>query len=197
MLWFLAIAILCLCAVLVLPAGIEIESAGTVKRRRLILAGLRFPLPWRWARKSRVKRLRISAGWDMEFVTRLASELDEDDLRAAWKSARGLFGCARVRVHRLALHVASPDPALTGFAYGMAWAGLGAMGIPQQVSVDADFTQTRPRAEFRIELSARPARVLYEMMRALWRMVLRRPLRMKRLWGVIRRRADHVRNGGR
>jgi hypothetical protein len=127
----------------------------------------------------------------------MARELTEDDVRAGGKLARGLYRCLRVRIHRLAVCVATPDPALTGLAYGMAWAGLGAVNMPRQVHLRPDFTESKPRADYRIELSARPALVIVYGVIGLWRLVLRKCPRVKWLWGEIRRRSNHGRDGGR
>lgn len=194
MFWILAAFVLLAGAVLILPAGIEIESAGNKKRRRLILAGVRIPLPKKATSQTEAKKLRRpkEKSEDIPFWGRLLTEFDENDLRSAWISVRRLLRCARVRVHHLALTVATPDPALTGVVYGFACAGLSMFEVPRQIGVDADFTQTRPRADYRIELSARPIRALVEGLRALWLTVLRKPERRRIFLQIVRRRAKNV-----
>jgi len=192
-----ATVLLLIITLLVLPAGIEFEQESGRKRRRLILGGLRLPVPKLLARRSKERKRRPRKRWSWSEVEPLLHELSEDDLRSAWKSTRGLFSCVRIRIHRLAVNVATPNPALTGFAYGMAWASLGSMGMPRQVTFEPDFTHTRPQTDYRVELSARPALVIVHGVLALWRLILRKPNRSKRLWRMTGRRSDHGRDGGR
>ena len=71
----------------------------------------------------------------------------------------------KIKVHRLEIVVATPNPALTGFAYGLAYAvGSGfASSVPW--TLVPEFTLTRPAISFRVEASITLIKVIPSILR--------------------------------
>jgi hypothetical protein len=179
-----------------LPFGVDIEGVNDHPRMRLILAGIRVGFPKRKPGRAAPKpepeaepEAESQAGWQ-QGVRKLRSltqggdsvwkEFGLTDLRSAGRALRVLIRSLRVRIHRLVVGVATPDPAMTGIAYGAACAVLATFPAKSRVRVYADFTRTSPEIDYRIELSVRPLVSLLNLIRALSYLPLRKIVRLFR-----------------
>jgi hypothetical protein len=183
----LAILLLILLAVLLLPLGMEVASAAGVRRWYLILAGLHIPVPKpiieRARRRMRQKYEKQEVSKRKSIWQDLAGKLrglrskqrsqDEgfrlNDLRTTLDTVIRILHILRIRVHRLHIVIASPDPAWTGVAYGMACAAIGALPPEWPVSVEADWSGNVPQFTYRVEVSVVPVRALAVLTGFLWR----------------------------
>lgn len=73
----------------------------------------------------------------------------------------------RIHVHRLDVVVATPNPALTGFAYGMTQAFGFAFAPNIPWTAEVDFMREQPSLSFRVEVSVTPIKVLPPALRLL------------------------------
>ena len=174
MIYVLLILLFLLASVLLLPIGIELDYSERGRRWAIVWLGMRIRVPSPFKRtldllKDDVEaREPASPQRDQTLTEEFEAEerftvptLDEvlhamsTGLRAFEHGVdliRSLSRHLRVRVHRLDVQVASPNPALTGFSYGMlcAFGSAYPMAIPWTVGVD--FTETRPAVSFRVSV---------------------------------------------
>ncbi len=176
-------------AVMLLPLGAEVISDGGRTRWIMIFAGVHIPVPqWvirrvksRMAQKAEEpkepgqKRSLKDLGKKLHGILNKSKSSDEgftfDDLRLVLNAAVRLLKTLRVRVHRLHVVIASPDPAWTGMAYGMAWAIIGALPADWPVSVEADWTSAVPAATYDVQVTVIPAQVLGVVLGTIWKKV--------------------------
>lgn len=177
MILWLAVIVAALLGALLLPCGVELRSANGRHRAYLYWAGLRFPL------KSRVQP--EAAEPEPPQFLRTLLQLKQRDLALLWRhlgtDLPWLAGvmqrfrkAVRIRVRYLHIVVASPDPALTGFAYGAACAITAALPRHWPVAVAVDFTVERPAVDYRVVIVAVPLRILGILVVSLTEFVMNR-----------------------
>jgi len=186
MMWTaLAICIAVVAAFLFLPFGIEIASGEGERRWFAILAGVHVPVPkrltravWRrFAGKGRsVQNKKPAHGW-MDLTSKIRRILSRqeslsdairlEDLKLAFDLVVRLMHVLRIRVHRLNVMIASPDPAWTGMAYGWACAAVSILPAEWPVAVDVDWDADVPGVVYRVEATAIPAHVILALFRSL------------------------------
>jgi hypothetical protein len=180
--------ILILLAVLFLPMGVELAWSENDPRWRLILAGLRFHVP-----DSLLQRLRdrtpkskppkpptsVQASFRrvLDLFSREPGNLHWEDVRETWRMIKRVYRHIRFRVHQFDIVIAAPDPALAGMVYGWSWAAASWLPASWPLTLQADFTQTRPRANIRAEMTLIPGIVLWNGLRYFIRRAQRRLLR--------------------
>ncbi len=173
---------------LTLPWGIEFGSAYGERRLRLIVAGFRFKIsPDRLRRRAarpEPESKQGASGAKLREFLELVEELNIDDLRSLIGARKHFFGALKFRVTRLELVVATPDPALTGMAYGLASAAKYCSGLPAWSGLYIDFESERPRAEYVVELLVRPVHLLWGLMRIMAVLALSRVVRWKAKMGA-------------
>jgi hypothetical protein len=187
----LAIVAVVFLAIVCLPLGVEVSSGEGTRRWFLILAGIHFPIPDAVIRRilkrigsqqsGRVKKERKTEPSDLggesgSLPSRrgfLSREFKLDDWRTILELVIRLLRTLRIRIHRLHVVIATPDPALTGVVYGMTCAVIGALPADWPVSVEADWSGSAPKAKYRIEASVIPIRVLSVFARIFWKKVRR------------------------
>ena len=177
-----SVILLVLLAVILLPLGAEITSVAGDRRWKMILAGLHIPVPKSVILKltSRLASEKDGAGahadkqsW-MDLArnfyrlrnkgTSFLDAVRVDDLRAALLLAIRIIRAIRIRVYRLHVLIATPDPALTGVAYGISCAVIGMLPASWPVSVDADWRSEVPEFTYRVEASVLPVRIIAALM---------------------------------
>ncbi|MBI5059516.1 hypothetical protein HZB60_07040 [candidate division KSB1 bacterium] len=187
MIWLGAL-LLALLIVSLLPWGIQFSQVAGLRSARLIVAGVRVPLP-RTLRRSGAASPALrdepadspesgpQVMWD-EFADWISLARDVE-WRNLYRAVQRQFRCVRIRIRRLDVTVATPDPALTGMAYGLALAGVSALPFSLATSLTADFTADRPRADFRVDVTVIPLRLTISSVRLLSMIPVRR---MYALW---------------
>ncbi len=165
-------------AVMLLPLGVVISSTTDGRRWHLIFAGMRIPIPNSMIQSVQAKTGKMSPTQPAKQSRRSVSDIvgrlrrtrikenpivrffELDDLRTVLELTIRLVRSLRIRVRRLHVLIATPNPALTGIAYGMAWAVIGCLPSNWPVSVEADWTTAAPKFSYRVEFSVIPARLL-------------------------------------
>jgi hypothetical protein len=168
----LGIVVLGLIAVLILPFGAALKSAAGKRVWYLIIAGIPIPLPKNLARlgerfmrrkpgkplqhpivtlADRFRRLKAGDYWE---------GFNLHDLREAWNAVRWFMKSIRFRVRQFDMVVASPDPAFTGFAYGMACVCQSVLPREWATSLDVDFNRSAPVLSYHVELTIIPVRLI-------------------------------------
>jgi len=183
----LAIVVIAFLAVLFLPLGGEVSSVAGSRRWYVILAGLHIPIPKsvtrviaaRIKKKGKQPSSKVSTVLWQDLAGKLrrlrsgegpiAKVFGVDDLRSALEFVLKIVHTLRIRVHRLHVVIATPDPAWTGIAYGMACAIIGALPSDWAVSVEADWVNAAPAFTYRVEVSVIPARALGVLCSAVWK----------------------------
>jgi hypothetical protein len=179
MLVLLTIIIAVIAAVLCLPAGVQVRCADNDCRLRLILCGLRFPLPQKYqAQKQELPRSRTSflrQFWPKQHFAVCAS-----DIKLVFRIVRNLLKCVRFRMKQLDIAIATPDPAATGILYGLAYAGISALPRRIPVTFCPDFYRTSPLINGTASVTVIPLRILtvsLPLLHLLWRVRRRSDIR--------------------
>lgn len=195
MLWLLLIVgliglgLVCRFGILVFK---ETEHRGV----RLIVGWFRFRLPKgvpsllerkKPARKEKTQAERTAAALDASQI--LLTELVIDDLRRLWRAIVRVGRIFKVRVHHCELIVATPDPSVTGIAYGCLRAASGILPPIPNLQVWPDFTLNKPEVRYRVEFSFRLINLLYGFATALVSLPIRKFFKISRsIRGTYRRR---------
>jgi len=126
-------------------------------------------------RRPRAARKRAKRPWARISPLRLWRER-----RRIGRALRAFMRRIRLRRLRARAVIASPDPAWTGWAAGMAYAGWGAMPAPfrRGVEVRSDFETEVPRLEGELALRFRPVNLALLALRMWW--IVRRARRPAR-----------------
>jgi hypothetical protein len=159
-------------ACLILPCGAGLRSVPGKRTWSIILMGIAVPVPRRIL--SRIERAlhrklvapaKPSPAEVRETVEDWQSTADR--LRIAWRlmglawgARRWFFRAIRFRVKRFDLTVASPDPALTGFAFGMACAVQSMLPSTWPATVRVDFDRQSPQLSYDVSLTIIPLYIL-------------------------------------
>ena len=195
---WIAIVIVAALAVawLVLPTGIEVFSTTGKRKWGLIIAGMHIPVPNSVIvsalvrlqapskAKSKDKKRQLDLGqlahsiWSR--TVRVVRFADSGELHVILDLVVRLFKALHVRVRRLHVVVATPDPALTGVAYGMACAAISILPPDWPLSVDADWTHTTPEISYRVNATVIPGQVFLLAITALWKFMRARRRHMHR-----------------
>lgn len=182
MIYVLLVLFVLFAALLLLPVGVVLDYSERGRRWFVVWLGLRIPVPG-MARKVE-ELLRANEAKKSEKAEKRKSESQEEhgefpkvgEIMHSMTSNVHMFqyglGMVRsisrhihVKVHRLDMVVATQNPALTGFAYGMTQAfGYAFAGnIPWHA--EPDFVLEEPSLSFRVEVSATPIMVFAPMLR--------------------------------
>lgn len=160
--WFaLAILGLIIIAVLVLPLGAGVKSSANGRKWYIIIAALRLPLPDKLLGRLAGRVRRTASETTVETTSaEPRRKITLHDLRRAWGKAVWFLRAIHIRVRKLHLTVASPDPALTGFAYGMASAVQGIVPSRWPFSFDVDFLRSTPKLDYHVKITVIPIRLM-------------------------------------
>ncbi|RPH92752.1 DUF2953 domain-containing protein [candidate division KSB1 bacterium] len=196
MLYALFILLLLIAAILSLPSGMEFIRERGLNRQKLIVCGLRFPFRMKKSSERKEKKAAESAQErerkKAESIPVVLQDLNVEDVQAVWTTLRRFSNSVHLRMHKLVLNIATPDPAVTGMLYGLSCAGIGAFNASDKITLNADFSHEIPAFDYRIEVSLIPGRAVWESIGALWRLVLRKPQRRRMLFSAIGRKKKHV-----
>ncbi len=153
--------------------GIELSVADGKLGMRIIAAEIRLRIPKVWVDAwEKRRRERTSVGGDVTetiaggFDTnsadwwRLASLFEWEDIQRINRARRRLFGTLQMKIRDVDLIVATPDPALTGFAFGVACAARYATGPGWWSGLAVDFERDIPGVALRVDLTVRPIAVI-------------------------------------
>jgi hypothetical protein len=173
------------------PIGVGLDYSRRGRKWTVIWMGIRVPVP-HVAKKlshrivmSVRKRLKLRQ-WssDSEEDHRSAVEKVQDFIEAAGRSAdmlrESMSALGRmshhlhIRLRRMNVTIASANPALTGFSYGVMCAFAGALPSSWQIHADPDFVSTTPRVSFRVEVVITPFRLLPDAIRFMGQVVRKR-----------------------
>jgi hypothetical protein len=168
MLIALAVILLLGLAILALPFGAGLKSESGKRKWFAIIMGIRIPVPDRLIAVIGT-RIRKAPGKPAATTSRRACErilrqqeqpLKPPELlrifRRVWGSMRWFLKGFRLRVRRFDLTVASPDPAWTGMAYGLACAVQSVLPRRWPVRIGVDFNRESPVMAYHLELTAIP-----------------------------------------
>lgn len=169
MIYVLVIILLLLSSVLILPVGVELDYSERGRRWRIVWMGFHIPVPAivkRWAqsleekvrkrihlipgRRTRTGERRSLSEISQNFVEQMRENVEL--FRRGIDTLRAMSRHVRIHVHRLDVTVATPDPALTGFSYGMMYAFAGAVSPSLPLRAAVDFTRESPKVDFRVEV---------------------------------------------
>jgi hypothetical protein len=172
MLIALALILLIWIAVLALPFGAGLKSEQGKQTWYIILMGLRICVPYRaiaitsrWIHKTPSKPVKPKSKEAVERLARKPKQpgkytLSLHALQTAWGTMRWFLKRFHFRLRRFDLTVASPDPALTGMAYGLACAVQSVLPSRWPISIGVDFNRETPELAFHVELTVIPASFL-------------------------------------
>ena len=200
MIYALLILLSLLAALLLLPIGIELDYSEQGRRWALVWAGIRIRIASPFKRAFVLLREKAetadgqgkgeTAADDEQTEGVVAPSLREvaqlmsTGIRAFERGVdlvRSFSRHLRVRVHRLEVRVATPDPALTGCGYGMLCAFGSAYATQTPWTIDVDFRETKPAVSFRVSVMIQPVK----MMPAIYRVA---KFAVRQHWGRSRRR---------
>ncbi len=176
MIYLLLILVFLLSSFVVFPIGVGLDYSDHGRKWYVVWMWMHIPVPAFVRRMTRKEEKRLlkepeeaDAGQSVFLMIRNMAE----SMRGGREAFESGLAALRAVTHQLKIHVlrlnvvvATPNPALTGFAYGMAWAGIGAFAPPWPGSMDVDFTRTTPKVDFQLE-----ARItLITLVPAFWRL---------------------------
>jgi hypothetical protein len=164
MIYLVLILLFLMASLLVFPIGVELDYSERGRRWYVLWMWLHIPVPglakrlgrsWRMKRgwKQRMKgdaEERQSFGRKIsDFVERMRGgvQMFEVGLQTLRSATRHLM----IRVHRLHVVLATPNPALTGISYGMMCAFGGAFATAWPIVIEPDFTRMTSEVSFRVE----------------------------------------------
>ena len=185
MIYVLLILIGLIGLVLLAPIGLEVDYSGDRKRWAIVWLGLRFPIRVSFRKAIRLMQDEASPPAEPEPTKHEETETESagfpslDSIIELMRTGvqafhrgidvlRSFHRHTKVIVHQFDVVTATPNPALTGFAYGMAYAFGSAFAPSVPWTVAADFTATRPSLHFRVEVRIVPIRVLPSLLRMGW-----------------------------
>lgn len=169
MIYVLVIILMLLSSVLIFPVGVELDYSERGRRWRIVWMGFHIPVPAivkRWAQSLEEKvrkRIHLIPGRRTrgagrrsfgEITQTFVEEMRENVelFRRGLDTLRAMSRHVRIYVRRLDVTVATPDPALTGFSYGMMYAFAGAVSPSLPLRAAVEFTRESPKVDFRVEL---------------------------------------------
>ncbi len=185
MIYILLILIGLLGLILLTPIGLEVSFTRDRTRWAIVWLRLRFPIRVSFRKAIRLLQNSESPTSMPEPQQSEAAKTGKtgfpsfDDIIEIMKTGvqgfhrgvdvlRSFHHHVKVIVYRFDVVAATPNPALTGFAYGMAYAFGSAFAPSVPWTVAADFTATRPSLHFRVEVRIVPIRVLPSLLRMGW-----------------------------
>ncbi len=188
---YVLLALLALLAMLLLlPVGVVLDYSERGRRWFVVWLGLRIPVSGmvknvfnRLKDDGKEKRGGEEAGERhgfpkvKEMVQAMTSNVRM--FKRGLDTIRSISRHIRITVHRLDVVVATPNPALTGFAYGMTQAFGYAFAGSIPWHSEPEFLLEKPSLSFRVEVSATPIKVLPAMLRFLRFMAKRRVARFR------------------
>lgn len=200
MLLALLIILLLILLPLSLPAGGEVVCEHNKHRFRIILVGIRFPLPAASGksaeRKQKTHKPHSIPGSIAQFQAtretffRLWELYDGKLFGKLLQTLQRYYRTLHIKVHSLEVIIGTPDPALTGMLYGAACSAAAALPKSVPVVLISDFVNSESVLSYRISLTIIPLRVLFELIRttislrlwAVWRILrqTRQPLQARR-----------------
>jgi hypothetical protein len=181
---YVLIALLVLLALfLLLPLGVELDYSERGRKWFVVWLGLRVPVPGIARRvddlfkhhkaddggedtgeqESEKWRARHEFSKAGELVRTMTSNVQK--FQSGLDTVRSISRHIHVKVHRLDMVVATPNPALTGFAYGMTQALGYAIGANVPWHAEPDFEQAEPALSMRVEVSVTPIMMIQPALR--------------------------------
>ncbi|RQW00780.1 DUF2953 domain-containing protein [bacterium] len=203
MLLVLLIIFLLIILPLFLPVGGEVICEHNKHRFRIILAGIRFPVPTSTRktakRKQKIRKFRSIPETIEQFHAsretffRLWEYYDGKLFSKLFRTFQRFRRTLHVRVHRLEIIIGTPDPAMTGMLYGAACSAAAALPKSIPIILISDFVKNESVLNYRISLTLLPIRILFELIRttinlrlwAVWRIV-------RESWSPLQARRQHV-----
>jgi hypothetical protein len=167
MIYLLLVLFFLLASLLVFPIGVELDYSARGRRWYVVWLWLHIPVPEFAQRMLQSKRKKG------EGKQRARKDAEETKERRAYgqtisdvvegmrggvqmfesglQTLRSVTHHVRIRVHRLNVILATPNPALTGISYGMMCAFGGALALSWPIVIEPDFTRTTSEVSFRVE----------------------------------------------
>ena len=173
--------------VLLLWAPVTVRSSSDGRKRitELRYLGMRFKIKGgKRPKKRKKKRRKRRIFWQPEALLHAWDEFTLADFRALPLFLRDLLGHLNLRVRRLDVRLATPDPAMTGILGG--WAYAVAQILPEKwpVHIEPSFTEKSMQICYEAEARVRPVEPLWDV----FRLVVRLPLlRLARSWWQLRK----------
>lgn len=168
-----------------IPVWIRSAWDGKVRTTELRYLGLRFQIKGvRRRKKRRKKRRRARALIRPEVLLGVWDEFTLADFQALPRFVQDLLVHLNLRVRRLHVRVATPDPALTGILGG--WVLAVAQLLPENwpVRVESSFTEKSPQTYYEVEVRTRPAEPLWDVIH----LIAHLPVwRLARFWRRMRK----------
>ena len=201
MIYVLLTLLVLLALLLLLPIGLELDYSERGKRWCVVWLGLRIPVPGiarrveallrdedggnETQRRKETKTQRVEAiGESIEspkvgdIVRSITSNVQM--FRRGLDAIRSISRHIHVKVHRLDMVVATPNPALTGFAFGMTQAFGHAFAGNLPWHTEPEFGQEEPSVSFRVEVSVTPIMMVPPILRFARHAAKRRAARFRR-----------------
>ena len=186
MIYALAILVLLFASVFFMPVGVELDYSERGRKWYVWWMGLSVPvsaaveqvvqrlISRRNEKPRRETQVEKEESEPPSFFDTFTSTIEgmQQGAKVFWpgiKTLRRMKRHVHVRVRRMEVVIASPNPALTGFSYGMMWAFAGAVPWNWPVQAGVDFAQTSPKVNFRIRLSAVPVSLLWPAGLFIWK----------------------------
>jgi hypothetical protein len=185
MIYVLLVLVLLLASLVLLPIGVELDYSERGRRWAIWWLGLTIPLPGSLKWLSRNLEARVNArvvcrtrpvtvkSERLSLVERIEALVNDarwgaDAFRRGIETLRAVNRSMRIDVQRFEVTVATSNPAMTGFVYGMMWAYAGAAPISWPLNLDADFTRMEPKVSFRVRVSVTVIKTFPAIWRLAW-----------------------------
>jgi hypothetical protein len=135
-----------------MPVTVRSSSDGTERKTELHHLGMRFRIrEGRRPRKRKKKSRRAGAGWRPEGLLGVWDQFTLADFRAFPLFLRDLLGHLNLRVRRLEIWIATPDPALKAVPSGWVSAMVHILQEKWLVRIEPSFTEELVQIPFEPE----------------------------------------------